>query len=262
LLAANVRVPTIVVGDFRAQYFACHRGCSLLSSMAARYGNKALLGWMSDLQDYAERAMRHSISKIPDGTYYGEDFCDPLTVDGEPIPLRVTITVSGNAAFVDLSASSDQVPGPINSPVASAYSAVYTLFVSLMRSDTLVNDGSYRPISIKTRLGSICDPIPLAPVRTRMTSSYRVFSACRNALADVVPDRVAAAGHDATTSVAFAYSRDGKQHVFQEVIGVALADLDMDREAMVLHNRFRTRAIPLWRLSKMKLIFCEFFLMG
>ncbi|WP_395670298.1 hydantoinase B/oxoprolinase family protein [Phenylobacterium sp.] len=222
IIEANVRVPGVVVGDYRAQFFACRRGQELLRGMVGRYGRDVVVGCMQELQDYAERLMRATILKILDGTYFGEDFCDSLTPEGQQIPIRAKISIQGDRASVDLSESSDQVKGPINSPIASTYSAVYTFFVSMVRSGTIINDGSYRPIEIVTRKGSICDPVYPAPVRTRMTTSYRTFSACRKAMAEAVPDLVPASGHDSTTSVAFARRQVGSYHVYQEIIAGGL----------------------------------------
>lgn len=222
IIAANVRVPSLVIGDFRAQFFACRRGRTLLQGMTGRYGVDTVIQWMADLQDYAERTMRSAIRNIPDGVYDAEDFCDPLLPNAAPPRIHVRITIAGDAAEIDLSGSSDQIAGPINSPIASTHSAVYTLFVSLVDVEAMVNDGSYRPIEVTTRQGSVCDPEYPVAVRNRMTTSYRIYSASRKALAEVVPDRVAAAGHDATTSVVFTQNHRGKRHVFQEVIGGGL----------------------------------------
>jgi len=210
-----------VLGDYRAQHFACLRGRELLQKMVGRFGADIVAQAMTELQDYSERYMRANLARLPDGIYHGEDFCDPLR-PGEPlIPIRVTVTVSGDQVEVDLSGCADQVDGPVNSPIASTFSAVFTFFVSMM-PEAAVNDGSYRPITVKTRKGSIADPIYPAPVRSRMSTCYRIFSALRAAFAETYPERVAACGHETTTSVAFSRKTPEKYHVYHEVIAGGL----------------------------------------
>ncbi len=222
MIESNVRVPSVVIGDYRAQLFACLRGQELLAKMVRRYGHETVRACMRELQDYAERRMRATLARLPDGTYHGEDFCDPIRAGEPSIPIRVKVVISSDEVTVDLSESSDQVNGPINSPIASTHSAVYTFFVSMMSGDAVVNAGSYRPVKIIVRRGSICDPIFPAPVRNRMSVCYRVFSALRLAFADALPTLIPAAGHDSTTSVAFTRRQPGRYQVCQEVIGGGL----------------------------------------
>ncbi len=82
-----------------------------------------------------------------------------------------------------MSASDDQVSWPVNAPVASTHSAVMTVFGLLAGPGVPTNDGTYRPIRIATRKGSILDPIHPAPVRGRMSSAYRAATAVKRALA-------------------------------------------------------------------------------
>ncbi len=174
---------------------------------------------MAEVQAYSEKVMRANLSKLPDGEYTGEDFTDGLRLGDEPIPIRVRVTIAGDEATVDLSESADQVGGPINAPVASTRSAVYTFFVNMMSRGTPVNDGSYRPITVIARKGSICNPHFPAPVRSRMATCYRIMTTLKHAFANASSDLVAAAGDDSTNSVAFAYQKDEGYKVSHEILG-------------------------------------------
>ncbi|MDQ8727519.1 hydantoinase B/oxoprolinase family protein [Bradyrhizobium sp. LHD-71] len=244
ILGANVRAPGLVLGDYRAQHFACLRGRELLQKMVERFGADTVAQAMTELQDYSERYMRTNLARLPQGTYHGEDFCDPLRSGEPPLAIRATVTVSGDQVDVDLSGCADQVEGPVNSPIASTFSAVFTFFVSMMSEGVPVNDGSYRPITVRTRKGSICDPIYPAPVRSRMSTCYRIFSALRAAFATDVPDRVAACGHETTTSVAFSRRTPEQYHVYHEVIagglGASMHGAGCDGVAQPLSNTGNT----------------------
>ncbi|MGD9711317.1 MAG: hydantoinase B/oxoprolinase family protein [Lautropia sp.] len=219
MLRANVRAPSIVVGDYRAQHFACLRGRDLLRKMVARFGHDTVAQAMRELQDYSERYMRTNLERIPDGTYTGEDFCDGLNPGDPPIPIRVAVKVIKDEVEVDLSACADQVEGPVNAPIASTTSVVYSFFAMLVSDGGPANDGSQRPIRIKTRKGSICDPHFPAAVRSRMSTCYRIFSALRRAFVQAAPERIGAAGHEATTGVAFSKKSTTKYRVYHEIIG-------------------------------------------
>ena len=128
---------------------------------------------MAELQDYSERMLRRTIANLPDGTYHGEDQLDARTLDGLQSTIRATVTIQGEEALVDLTDSDDQVSWPINCPVASTHSAVMTVFGQIAGRRVPTNDGTYRPIRIKTRKGSVLNPQHPAPVRGRMASAYR-----------------------------------------------------------------------------------------
>ncbi len=201
ILRANCRLPDIVLGDFHAQLSAVMRGRTLMQDLVRRHGRALIRDCMRELQDYSERMLRQTILGLPDGEYYGEDTLDGRTLDGPQPVVRAKVVIKGDAAFIDLTESDDQVSWPVNCPVASAHSAVMTVFGQIAGSGVPTNDGTYRPISIKTRRGSILDPRHPAPVRGRMASAYRTASAVKRALGAVIPERLSAAGSDCTNII-------------------------------------------------------------
>ena len=219
LLFANVRATELVAGDFRAQISACERGARLLVELIDKYGRSNVTAAMSELQDYAERLMHRQIVGLPDGDYYGEDFADGHKAGDEPIAIRAHVQIEGDHARVDLSQSADQVNAPINAPIASTYAAVYGFFSGLLPSGSPVNEGSYRPIEIVARHGSICNPVAPAPVHSRMAVCYAISGALRRAIGSRVPDKVAACGDDTSTGIVFSY-RDASSHrIHVEIVG-------------------------------------------
>ena len=216
---ANVRAPEMFSGDFRAQVSACQRGVELLQGLATKYGRDTVLDAMHAVQDYAERMMRSRLADLPDGTYQGEDFVDSYLPDGSPLVVRVDVEVNGDDVTIDLRQCADQVPAPINSPIASTHAAVYGFFGGLMVPGTPVNDGVYRPIKIITRKGSICDPIAPAPVHSRMAVCYAISGALRRAIGAQTPERVAACGDDTSTAVIFSYNDGARHRVHVEIVG-------------------------------------------
>ena len=201
ILRANCRLPEIVLGDFHAQLSAVMRGRTLMQELVARHGRDLVAGCMTELQDYSERMLRQTIAGLPDGEYYGEDILDGQKLDSVQPVIRARVVIEGDEAFVDLTKSDDQVSWPVNCPVASTHSAVMTVFGQIAGAGVPTNDGTYRPIRIETRKGSILDPKHPAPVRGRMGSAYRTATAVKRALGSVIPERLSAAGNDATNII-------------------------------------------------------------
>ena len=204
-IAANVRLPEIVIGDFRAQISAVLRGRELLGELFARYGAGLAGACMEELQNYSERMMRGIIGSLPDGEYFAEDRLDGQTLDGPQTVIRARVVIEGEEALVDLRKSDDQVSWPVNAPVASTHSAVLTVFGQLADAVVPTNDGVYRPIEIITRKGSVLDPHHPAPVRGRMSAAYRTASAVKRALAEAAPERFSAAGADTTNTITMSW---------------------------------------------------------
>ena len=219
IICANVRCPDVVLGDLRAQMSSVLRGRARVLELLERYGRDTLNAGMVELQDYAERMMRAIIERIPDGVYEGHDVLDAQHA-GEPlVPMHAKLTVAGSNVEIDLSACADQVSWPINVPVASTQSGALTLFATLLGAQAVTNAGTYRPISLITRKGSIVDPVHPAPVRGRMTGVYRMATAVKRALGEAAPRMIAAAGCDSTLTVTLSRRENGRYNMFTEILG-------------------------------------------
>ena len=120
MIAINVRVPDVVLGDLDAQLAACRIGERGMKALAERYGVAELEQSFEDLLDYSERAARTTIETIPDGVYR---FVDHLDDDGvnpdEPIPIRVAVDVRGSDVVFDFSGSSPRCAARSTAPCPS-----------------------------------------------------------------------------------------------------------------------------------------------
>jgi len=220
LIAANIRVPQLTLGDFNAQFAANGVGAGRLKQLAAKYAPEALEAAMTELMDYSERRVRAALAEVPDGTYEGEDWIDDDGVGDQPLPVRAAVTVKGESIHVDLAGSSPQVTRNLNSPVSSTYSAAFTALKAVLTSaDIPFNEGMKRPFTVDAPYGSLLNPKPPAPVRARMLACYRVFNAVMKALAQAVPEKVIATGYDTTTALAMSHFDGERYRVLIEVLG-------------------------------------------
>jgi len=220
LVKANIRVPQQTIGDFDAQMAANAIGEARVRQLCAKYGVAAVVSAMRELLDYSERRVRAAIAAVPDGVYVGEDAVDDDGITDEPLSIKATVTVKGDSVEIDFAGTCPQVTRNLNSPFSSTVSAALSCVKAVLTSpDIPFNEGAKRPISVKAPLGSLLNPRYPAPVRARMEACYRAFNAVMKALAQVVPERVIAAGFD-TTSVA-CFSRLGPEgyRVYLEVFG-------------------------------------------
>jgi N-methylhydantoinase B len=220
LIAINVRIPDVVLGDIQAQVAACGIAERGMNELAARYGVDALERHFDELLDYSEREARRTVRSIPPGTYRFVDYLDDDGVNMDnPVKIAVAVHVEGDALTVDLDGTSPQVRGAINSTLSFAKSAVYFAVRSVMDSDAPNNAGFFRPITVSAPLGCLVNPRPPAAVAARGISGFRLIDAMFGALAQAIPERVRAAGEGGTTSYSFGcYDAEGRFSLFREAI--------------------------------------------
>lgn len=194
MIKINVRVPDRVWGDIRSQYAACQVGQRGLEKLIDRYGADAIAGYMQELIQYAERLTREEIRRWPKGTYSFLDHIDDDGFTDTPIPIKVAITVREDSLLVDYTGSSPQVRAALNSTRSYTQSCTYLSVRCVLPRDVPNNVGVFRCIEIKVPEGSILDPRLPGATAARALTGYRVFDAMLGALAQIVPDRVPAAG--------------------------------------------------------------------
>jgi len=105
------------------------------------------------------------VSAIPDGKYSFEDVLDDDGHGTTDIAIRCRLTIAGDSAVVDFTASDDQVRGPVNAVSAITSSAVNYVFRCLAPADIPSNVGIMRPVTVITRPGSVLDALPLPAAR-------------------------------------------------------------------------------------------------
>ena len=227
----NTRVPDLVKGDLEAQLAAAELGVQRFVELIDKYGKDEVFTATGQLMDYTETMLRREIAKIPDGEYTAEGFMDD---DGRnrdvPLPIKVTVRVTGDSVEVDLTGSADQTPTAFNVPFegstnVACFFAFRALLLDTYTHDEYIpqNEGSFRPVKVTAPKGSMFNPNMPAATEARFTQIQRVVDLIIKALAPVLPNKVTA-GNAATLSFA-AYSglRDnGDYWVFLEVNEAAM----------------------------------------
>ncbi|HTQ35025.1 MAG TPA: hydantoinase B/oxoprolinase family protein [Stellaceae bacterium] len=202
LIETNVRVPVKVFGDLRAQLSACHIAEAALIDMAARYGHAKLQEYMTELVDYAERMTRAALRELPDGVYDFLDHIDDDGIDvGVPIPLKVTVTKTGDSITADWTGTAPQVKGAINNTLSYTKSASYCGIRSILPQNIATNEGVFRAITVTAPLGTIANMELPGACAARGLTGFRMVDCMFGALAKMLPDRVFAASDGGNTGV-------------------------------------------------------------
>lgn len=222
LIAANVRDPVATLADLRAQVAACRVGERRLLELVGRYGRPAIDAVFRDAIDHATRRTRAALAALPDGEAAAEGCLDDDGAGGPPTRLAVRLEKRGDRLTVDLSGSSDQVPGALNVPWASTLAAI-TYVVRAITDPTIpTNEGTLAPIVIVCPEGSILRPRPPAAVSVRHLTIQRLADVMIRAATSLWPERLPVAGHFVGFFSLMAVGpspRDGRPVVLQDVVG-------------------------------------------
>jgi N-methylhydantoinase B len=212
LIKINVRVPDRVWGDLSAQFAAAQVGKRGLEKLMQRYSADDVDAYMQELLDYAERLTRQEIKTWPRGTYYFLDHIDDDGFSDTPIPIKVAVTVKDDGTlFVDYTGSSPQVRGALNSTLSFTHSLTYLSVRCVLAKDVPNNVGLFRCINVKAPEASVLNPVMPAPCAARALTGYRVFDTMLGALAQIVPDKVPAAGEGGNSVICISGLRPNRQ---------------------------------------------------
>lgn len=219
MILLNCQVPAERLSDLRAQMSANRLCVSRMKDLCGKYGAETVLAAGDALQDYAERKMRAGIAWIPDGTYrFSDTFCSNEWPD-EDMTFSVEIKVTGDTMTLAFDGP-PQVRAGLNMVYTSLLAATYYAVKAVVDPTVLPNAGLARPLTVTAPEGSILNCVHPAAVDGRIAASQRVCDIVMGALAQAVPEQVAAAGNGCCTGAIFTGTDEGGAiWVYLETIG-------------------------------------------
>ena len=190
LILNNVRWPQGTRIDNYAQIAAIRLCEQRIVGLLDKYGKDTVLECIEEMWDRTERAVRSTIAKIPDGTYYGEAATDDDGTELDvPVWVRVEITVKGDELKFDFSKSDKQRKGFVNSIYNSTYANALMGAFMFMDPDLgeYHNEGSIRPISVQAPPGLVVSAqypatVGASPVSVGSQTLQAVMSAMSKAM--------------------------------------------------------------------------------
>lgn len=221
MIANNIRVPHKTLGDLRAQASACLTGLRRYLEAIERFGLQAIAEATDLLIEETEARLLSGLDRLPDGTFIGEDIVDDDGITEDSIPIKVKIIKQGRKVTVDLTECANQVAGNINCPLATTLAAVQYGFTIALDKDVTPNHGCFTILDIKTRKGSIIDPVRPAATAARTNVSLKVQEATLMALGKMLPGRMMAPSHAQISHVAFVGPdpATGRAFVYNDIFG-------------------------------------------
>lgn len=196
IIKVNSRMPDVLEGDVWAAIASVRIGARRLQELAEKYGVETFETAMSSFMDFGEQVSLSELAKLPKGTFdYSEEQDDGRV-------FNVKITISDTEFVVDLLDNPDQATGPVNTSRDGVMVCAQMLFKSLTDPYSPANEGSFRPIRLLTREGSVFHASEPAPLGFYYEIELRVYDLMWRCLAQHMPERLAA-GHFASVCGTF-----------------------------------------------------------
>ena len=212
IIKANSRMPDVLEGDVWAAIASVRVGDRRLKELAGKYGVTTFENAMDSFMDYGEKTSVKALQDLPHGTFELSEEQD----DGRIFNVKITIS---DAEFtVDLRDNPDQSTNPVNTSRDGVMVAAQMIFKSLSDPYSPANGGSFRPINLLTREGSVFHAKEPAPIGFYYEIELRVYDLMWRCLAPHMPDRLAA-GHFASvcgTFIGGTHPDTGRQYTIIE----------------------------------------------
>jgi N-methylhydantoinase B len=193
MLVTNVRHPRDFRGDLAAMIGSARVGERRLLALAQEFGWEVTDSAIEAVLDGAERQTRAVIAGWKDGTYRGEAILDDDGHGFSDVYIRATVEKHGSDLTIDLSDSHQQVIGFVNSSYPNMRSAIAVALSYLIDPDTPKNDGTFRPVEVIAKPGTVVWANEGAPVTLATNHcGQEIIEAVIRALAPACPDRAMA----------------------------------------------------------------------
>lgn len=191
ILAVNSRLPQFLEGDLWAGIAAARIGARRIAEVCGKYGADTFVAALARFMDYGEQQALAALAAMPNGRFaLAEEQDDGLIY-------RVAIEITGTQFIVDLTDNPDQVAGPSNASRDETIIAAQMAFKGVTDPNSAANGGSFRPLVVRTRPGSVFDAQPPAAQGFYFEVGVRCYDLMLRCLAQAMPDR-SAAGHFAS----------------------------------------------------------------
>ncbi len=211
IIRSNVRFPSAANGDMWGQIASLRTGAKRLNELADKYGVDTLLLAMQRLLDQGEQLALKRIEEFPKGSWEAQDYMDD-DGHGNPVKIKVKVTISDAGFTADYSGSSPQVISPINTGSSSLEAAVKIVYMAILNPQLDVNDGVFRPMQVICEKGSVLNCKRPAPTSTYYESMLYAVDVLWQALAPVFPEALGAGHLLSVCSVVMS----GKHHLNEE----------------------------------------------
>jgi N-methylhydantoinase B len=187
IMKVNSRLPDYLQGDLWAGVAAVRLGERRILELAEKYGLDLYLDAVEAYMDYGEQAARAALVDLPKGRFELEELQDSGQV------YNAVVEISDDAFVVDLRDNPDQDDGPNNGSRDGALIAAQMVFMNVTGLH-VANAGSFRPLELLTRPGSVFDAAEPAAMAIYYEVEIRIYDTILRCLAPHLGERLPAGG--------------------------------------------------------------------
>ncbi|MBD9388717.1 hydantoinase B/oxoprolinase family protein [Agrobacterium sp. AGB01] len=184
IITTNSRMPDFLEGDLWAAIASVRIGAKRLEELAVKYGVSTFEAAMVQFMNFGEQVSRAELAKLPHGTYSLSEEQD----DGRFF--NVSITVSADEFIVDLRDNPDQDNGPFNAGRDDTLVSMQVIFKALTDPASPANEGSFRPLKVLTKEGTVFHAKEPAAVGFYYEVGIRVYDLVWRCLAPHMPGKL------------------------------------------------------------------------
>ena len=188
VLTANCRMPDFLIGDLWAGVASIRVGERRVQEIAKKYGKDVFIHALEEYMDFGERVSLSALKRLPKGKFFLREEED----NGQYF--NVTVEIRDDEFIVDLSDNPDQDKGPFNMSRDEAVVACQIALKNVTSPDRVANGGTFRPLRVITRRGSLFDPIYPAAMGIYYELSIRLHDLILRAIAENMPDSLPCGG--------------------------------------------------------------------
>ena len=204
LMALNSRLPNQLVGDLKAQLSVGTIAERRYAELLKRYGRETVAAARDAIFKQTEQLDRDAVDRIPDGIYEAEGSLDGDGLSDTPCAVKVRIEVDGDRMRIDLTESGDAAAGPVNCGRSQAIASCRLAFKRMINPDQPVNGGSFAPLEVLVREGSLLAAQQPSPCWWYFTPLGLLIDLVTKALAPALPERAAGAHYGDSCITIFA----------------------------------------------------------
>jgi N-methylhydantoinase B len=195
IIRANVRLPDAAIGDMRAQIASVSLAADRIQELAERYGQPLLHAAVETMMEHGAATARQGLESVPKGKYFAEDWLEGA---GDPVPIKVEVTVDDEGFHCDFTGTSPQVLVSTNCSRTGLISAARVAYKALVDPDSPLTDGTFAQLTVTCPDGTVFTAQRPAAVSLYWEVLGRAVDLVWHALAEVVPDRATAGHFDST----------------------------------------------------------------
>ena len=196
VIKVNSRMPDTLEGDVWAAIASVRIGARRLEELARKYGAQAFEAAMESFMEFGEKVTRAELAKLPKGTFELSEEQD----DGRVF--NVAITIEDDTFVVDLRDNPEQASDPVNTSRDGVIVAAQIILKSITDPYSPCNAGSFRPLRVLTKEGTIFHAREPAAVGFYYELELRVYDLMWRCLAHHMPERLGS-GHFASVCGTF-----------------------------------------------------------